>query len=112
MNRKQLAAEAENFPSLLFELSERQSAGVDLFSLKKGGGRSGGCQETAYNPPESTQRRKPAHNKPGIKKKDVAESGAQRGGGELPLPPASISISKYRPSEDLESVGWGGSSTD
>lgn len=58
MNTKQLAAMVENFPSLLSELSEQESAGGRLFSLAKGGGgrkecvREGG-QKTTYNPPSS-----------------------------------------------------------
>lgn len=38
MNTKQLAAMVENFPSLLSELPEQESAGGQLFSLAKGGG--------------------------------------------------------------------------
>lgn len=38
INTKQLAAMVENFPSLLSELSEQESAGGQLFSLAKGGG--------------------------------------------------------------------------
>lgn len=39
MNTKQHAAEDENFPSLLSELSKQESAGGQMFSLTKGGGR-------------------------------------------------------------------------
>lgn len=42
MNTKQLAAEDENFPSPLSELSEQESAGGQLFSLALGGGRGAG----------------------------------------------------------------------
>lgn len=41
MNTKQHAAEDENFPSLLSELSKQESAGGQMFSLTKGGGREG-----------------------------------------------------------------------
>lgn len=63
MNTKQLAAMVENFPSLLSELSEQESAGGQLFSLAKGGGGRTECvcvgergewgQKTTYNPPSS-----------------------------------------------------------
>lgn len=39
MNTKQLAAKDENFPSLLSELSEQESAGGQMFPHAKGGGR-------------------------------------------------------------------------
>lgn len=53
MNTKQLAAEDENFPSLLSELSEHESAGGQLFSLAKERGRRGCEGETSYNPPST-----------------------------------------------------------
>lgn len=57
MNTKQLAAEDENFPSLLSELSEQESAGGQMFSLAKGGGR-GECvkRQVTTHPTASDER--------------------------------------------------------
>lgn len=57
MNTKQLAAEDENFPSLLSELSEQESAGGQLFSLAQGGGRGGGVKRQVTTHPTASEER-------------------------------------------------------
>lgn len=56
MNTKQLAAEDENFPSLLSELSEWESAGGQMFSLAKGGGEEGVKRQVTTHPAASEER--------------------------------------------------------
>lgn len=60
MNTKQLAAEDENFPSLLSELSEQQSAGGQMFSLAKEGGKGegrGGVKRQVTTHPTASEER-------------------------------------------------------
>lgn len=56
MNTKQLAAEDENFPSLLSELSEHESAGGQMFSLAKEGGGRGVKRQVTTHPRASEER--------------------------------------------------------
>lgn len=73
MNTNQLAAEYENFPPLLSEVSEQESAGGQLFSLAKLGERRG-SQETSYNPPSTASEERTSTLSQGKKLCGQAES--------------------------------------